>query len=181
MSNSWRIASLVLLLSAFHWPAVAAQRGMCHACPGYPIQYQQGALLLEVTGPMYNIVEAYFGDLAYRKDIPGASNLHANRVFLSPGSQGLFVVRHGADNDQIMLIGWKSDRYVQIDGNSDGQKIGKQLGGSGVIHVSWKSPTIVRLSCGNGVERTCILRWRQDQTQWQMFDENSGTWSEIKP
>src|SRR5271165_3563238 len=103
----------------------------------YPTQYRQGSLLVEITGPQFGILEAYYNDLAYREDIAGASNLHVHHVHLSPGDDGLFVTIYGANNDDFVAIGWTSTGPLKITENSTvgGVALRSQLPGRGPIHA----------------------------------------------
>jgi len=153
----------------------------CVSCAQYyyPTVYQQGALRVEITGPRYNVIEAYYeskdGDLAFRHEFDDEINLHVHRIFLSSGDQGLFVVRHGINNEQVSFIGWNSSRHVECT-ESDPilgsvNTISSILGnGGGPIRCEWKTPNIVRLS---RLEKTCLVRWLQTsggaEGRWQVF------------
>lgn len=138
-------------------------------CYCYPTQYRQGNLLVEIKGPAFNIVEAYFGDLAYRAEMPNSANLHAGRIILSPGNLGLFALRYENDK-KVRFVAWDSASSVFRE--STAPQVANLLHGSGTIHVAWKTPTVLRLSRYNGnVENVCLVRWNQGAGEWQYFDE----------
>jgi hypothetical protein len=150
----------------------------------YPTQYQQGSLLVEITGPLFGTLEAYYKDLAYREEIAGANNLHVHRVHLSPGDDGLFVTIYGANNDHFVAIGWTSTGPLKITGDSTagGVALRSRLPGHGPIHASWKSERVVRLSSYDQYsEYTCVLRWNATGHRWQILNEQTSQWSDVTP
>lgn len=152
----------------------------------YPTQYRQGPLLVEVTGLHFGTIEAYYKDLAYREEIPGASNLHVNRVHLSPGDDGLFVTSYGANNENFFAIGWTNNgvgyRKITADSKVEGSSLRTELPGPGPIFVSWRSEKVVRLATHfGGVEHTCILRWNSNSStgSWERLNQQTNSWKPV--
>jgi hypothetical protein len=146
------------------------------ACPAPPppTQFSNGCLTVEIVGERFDTVEAYYRDSAYRVTIERASNLHLHGVFLAPGPDGLFVVRHGDADDNFLAVGWKGAETVRVTRDSK-YRLGTQLHplpllGNVPIHIAWKGARVVRLTRQvAGGEQTYLLRWDQDNTQWQFL------------
>jgi len=165
--------------------SVHATDRSCRPCVGYPTRYQQGSLTVEVTGPTFNVIEAYYNEAAYRSSVSLGSNLHVNRVFLAPGNNGLFALRCGPHNTKFLAVGWAGGNVRAIDETSltavapttISAELNLQLGNE-PIHVAWKSDWVVRLSRTRATgELTCILRWKSGN--WEMLKDN--TWLLLVP
>ncbi len=158
------------------WPGNASARDLfprrC-CCPQYSTTLRQGALTVDITGPQYNIVEAYFNDRVYRTEFAHTTNLHLGRVLLSPGNEGAFAVRYGAGNANIRFIAWKNG-IAEIR-ESSARPVAVLLPGDGPIIAEWKTSAVLRLSRFNcGVNNVCMIRWQESTKDWQYADDSGA-------
>lgn len=144
-----------------------------------PTHFSHGCLAVEIVGEQFDTIEAYYKDFAYREKIDGVSNLHHHGVLLSPGADGLFVIRLGDLDREFQAVGWVGARTIRVTRQSE--YIRDVLDKGAPVYVTWRSPWVLRLTQHDpmGGERVCLIRWSVAVSTWEFFDERNQAWLAI--
>jgi hypothetical protein len=126
-------------------------------------------LRLRVTGPTYNMVEAYFRNNLNRRDFAGANNLYRQgRVAIAPkGPNGAFAVRHGDKEDTFTAVAFKTDKDSPEVFSLTPQK-------GSILELEWVTPQVLRARYGQGNLLSTSVRFFDSDTGWKVLHEDGG-------
>lgn len=126
-------------------------------------------LRLRVTGPTYNMVEAYFRNNLDRRDFAGANQLYRQgRVAIAPkGPNGAFAVRHGDKEDTFTVVAFKTDKDSPEVFTLTPQK-------GSFLELEWVTPQVLRARYGQGHLLSASVRFFDSDTGWKLLHEDGG-------